>query len=211
MLKTDGMALKKNNGALGRTIVAWIARRYPRQGLWSLFLMCAFPLHAWTLILAFRDISWLTERTNAWDAVGVLSYGLVFAFVESLLLWAVTLLLGYLVGEFWEPQRRVALMTVLVLGLSIWAMLEQLFFLVDKGLPAWIIGIIVRSGHPLWVIYGVLLALLGISLALPTWVVLRSNRAYAWVRGMIERLSLLTTFYLILDAIGLVIVIIRNS
>ena len=68
---------------------AWITQRYTRQGLWSLFLMCAFPLHAWTLILAFRDISWLTDRTNAWDAVGVTSYGLVFAFVESMVLFGV--------------------------------------------------------------------------------------------------------------------------
>jgi len=44
-----------------------------------LFLISAFPLHVWTLLLAFRDFSWLTERTNLWDAIGVLSYGLIYA------------------------------------------------------------------------------------------------------------------------------------
>ena len=59
-----------------------ILGRYTRQGLWTLFLMCALPLHIWTLILAFRDLPWLTDRTNAWDAFGVMSYGLIFALVE---------------------------------------------------------------------------------------------------------------------------------
>ena len=208
MLKTTGMQVQQ--AAPGPTIAAWIARRYTRQGLWSLFLMCAFPLHVWTLILAFRDISWLTERTNAWDAVGVVSYGLVFAFFESLVLWVVVWLLGCLVSDVWGGGRRVALMTVLVLVLSIWAMLEQLFFLAETRLPSWMIATMVRSGHPLWIIYGTLLILIGLTVTLPAWLVLRSERFYAGVRTIIDRLSLLTSFYLVLDAIGLLIVIIRN-
>jgi hypothetical protein len=210
MLKTTDMQATNIERAHKPGIVAWITSRYTRQGLWSLFLMCAFPLHAWTLILAFRDISWLTDRTNAWDAVGVVSYGLVFAFLESLVLWAVALLLGYLVARSWEPARRVALLTVLTLVLSLWAMLDQLYFLVGTGFPGWLIGLLVKSGHPLWIIYGSLLGLVGLSVLLPTWLILRSERANKWVRGMIDRLSVLTAFYLVLDAIGLVIVIARN-
>src|SRR5512141_2477039 len=103
--------------------------------------MCAFPLHAWTLILAFRDISWLTDRTNAWDAVGVTSYGLVFAFVESLVLFALMVLLGYVVSGRWQPERRVALLSLLALLASLWAMIGQLFFLIGPTLPGWLIDL----------------------------------------------------------------------
>ena len=210
MLKTADMKVEKMERAGRPGWAAWITKRYTRQGLWSLFLMCAFPLHAWTLILAFRDISWLTDRTNAWDAVGVVGYGLVFAFVESLLLFAVMALLGYLVSAYWEPGRRVALLAVLALVLSLWAVLEQLFFLVEIRLPGWLIGLLVRSGHPLWGIYGGLLMLIGLTVLLPALLVLRSERALGFVRAMIERLSVLTVFYLALDVIGLVIVVVRN-
>jgi hypothetical protein len=191
-------------------IAAWIARRYTRQGLWSLFLMCAFPLHAWTLILAFRDISWVTERTNAWDAVGVTSYGLVFAFVESLAVFVIAVLLGYLVPGRWDVDRRVALLTVLTLVLSIWAMFDQLYFLIGSGLPGWLINLLVNSGHPARLFYILLMGVVGFSILGPALLLMRSDRAYKFVRALIDRLSILTMFYLVLDAIGLLIVIVRN-
>jgi hypothetical protein len=190
--------------------LAWITARYTRQALWSLFLMCALPLHIWTFILAFRDISWLTDRTNSWDAVGVVAYGLLFALVESLLVFAVMALLGYLVPGRWNPDRRVALLTVLVWVLSLWAMLDQLAFITGAGLPAWLIDIFVNSGHPARIFYAVLLTVVSLSVLLPVLLVLRSERGYKAVRGLMDRLSILMMFYLVLDAIGLVIVIIRN-
>ncbi len=172
--------------------------------------MCAFPLHAWTLIQAFRDISWLTDRTNAWDAVGVVGYGLVFAFIESLLLFVVVTLLGYLVSDSWDPDRRVALMSVLALIAAVWAMLEQLFFLIGVGFPGWFIMFLVRNSHPARIFLLLLGGVVGISVLGPALLVLRSERAYRFVRGMIDRLSLLTMFYLFLDLVGLVLVIVRN-
>lgn len=191
-------------------IGAWVTQRYTRQGLWSLFLMCAFPLHAWTLILAFRDISWLTDRTNAWDAVGVTSYGLVFAFVESVVLFGVMVLLGYLVAGKWGPERRIALLAVLALMASLWAMIGQLYFLIGTGFPDWVIELLIRSGHPLRAMQAGAVVLVSLTVLVPVLLVLHSQRAFAMMRGLIERLSVLTMFYLLLDVIGLAIVIVRN-
>ena len=102
----------------------FLTERYSRQGLWSLFLMCAFPLHVWALLLAFRDISWLTERTNAWDAIGVLSYGVMFALIESVFVFAVIVLLGLLVPASWSKDKRTGLLAVLVLILAAWGMVS---------------------------------------------------------------------------------------
>ncbi len=191
-------------------LATFFTQRYSRQGLWSLFLMCALPLHAWTMILAFRDMSWVTDRTNAWDAVGVFSYGLVFALLESLIIFLVASLLGFLVSARWDRQWRVSLLSVLVLMLSLWAIVEQLFFLLEVHLPGSVIDLLVHSGHPLRALYAGVIGLVGLTILVPVVLVLRSQKAVRFVEAMIDRLSLLAMFYLAFDAIGLVIVVIRN-
>jgi len=97
--------------------------------------MCAFPLHFWTLLLAFRDISWLTERSNLWDAIGVVSYGMVFAFLETVVIFLIAALLGFLVSRCWDKDRRIALLSILVLIISLWAIISQLYVLMGISVP----------------------------------------------------------------------------
>ncbi len=210
MLSTDNMNAKAVQPTRRVGLLTWITKRYTKQGLWSLFLMCVFPLHVWTLILAFRDFSWVSERTDAWDAVGVVAYGLLFTLVETLLIFGILVLLGYLVLTYWDVDHRVALLSCLVWIAAIWAMLDQLFFLAGASLPHWFIAFLVSSGHPLRVFYVVLIGLIGITVAVPAWFVLRPGRGYAIMRGLMERLSTLAVFYLVLDLIAVVIVIVRN-
>ena len=188
----------------------FFTQRYSKQGLWSLFLMCAFPLHFWTLILVFRDIQWMTERTNVWDALGVASYAMVFAFLESLLLFLILMLLGFLVPTQWTREMRIALLAVLFLILSVWAMLSQLYFLAAVQTPGWFIFLMARTGHPVRILYALALILVTPTLALPAWFALRSEKFLKSVNSLIERLSLLSGLYLFFDVAGLIIVIIRN-
>ena len=183
---------------------------YSRQGLWSLFLMCAFPLHFWTLLLAFRDISWLTERSNLWDAIGVVSYGLLFAFVESLMVFLVVALLGLLISAKWEEARRIALLSILMLVLSIWAMYGQAHFIWNLTPAGWILRLAAQSGHPYRIIFGITFIAVVLTVAVPTFLVLHWDKFFHFVREAIDRLSLLTSLYLVLDLFGLVIVVIRN-
>ena len=187
-----------------------ILGRYTRRGLWSLFLMCALPLHAWTLILAFRDLSWLTDRTNAWDAIGVLCYGLLFALAESLLVFLVTTLLGFITPAGWDPKRRIGVLSILVLVLSLWALFSQLYFLAPVRWPGAFIDFLVHSGHPLRVLYTIFPAVVTASFLVPVVLVVRSARGTGVMSGLIERLGLLSTFYLVFDAAAFVIVVIRN-
>lgn len=172
--------------------------------------MCAFPLHAWTLVLVFRDLSWMSERTNFWDAVGVAAYALLFAFIESLVCFAILALLGFLVSTAWDQSRRLALLTMLFLVLSLWAMLGQLYFLTGFQVPSWLLDFMVRDGHPVRIMYAILLAAVTPSLALPAWFALRSQAFAKAVNALVDRLSLLTSFYLVFDVAGLVLVLVRN-
>jgi hypothetical protein len=185
-------------------------KQYSKKGLWALFLICAFPLHVWTIILAFRDFSWVTERTNSWDAIGVVSYGLIFAFIESVLVFLVAILLGFLVSRKWAEDRRLALVGILVFITSLWAMFAYLFFMLSITIPGETIAFLAGLAHPLRFLYALSLVLVGITVVLPAYFVLRSEKFLQGVRGFFERISTLTLFYLFFDFVGLIIIIVRN-
>lgn len=160
--------------------------------------------------MVFRDISWVTERTNAWDAIGVASYGMIFAFAESLVVFLIVALLGLLTPKHWEYERRIAFLALLVLITSIWAMIGQLLFLWNVSLPAQAIHFLRSSDHPLRILYAACLVVVTPTVFLPMYSFLRSKRLVMFMQNITERLSLLTMFYLVFDLVGLVIVIIRN-
>jgi hypothetical protein len=183
---------------------------YSRKNLWLLFLLCAFPLHLWTFILIFRDMSWAIERTNVWDAIGVASYGMVFTFVESVAVFIVFALFGLLIPTKWSDERRIALLAVLVFGLALWAMNGQAYFVFGGSMSERTIHYIAGLEHPLRFLYGSTLAMVFPSVAIPAFMVLTSDRFFNLIWGLMDRLSLLTIFYLFFDFIGLLIVVYRN-
>jgi hypothetical protein len=191
-------------------VTRFIAQRYSRKGLGSLFLTCAFPLHFWALLLAFRDISWLAERTNLWDAIGVVSYGLLFAFVESVMIFLVLVLVGFIIPLQWSSDRRITFLALLILLISLWGIIGQLLFLWNVSLPAQTIQFLRSSSHPLRILYAACLTVVISTILLPIYLFVRSKRSVAFMQDLMERFSLLTMLYLLFDAVGLVIVIIRN-
>ncbi len=188
----------------------FITQRYSKKGLWSLFLICAFPLHLWTLIFAFRDISWLTERTNLWDAIGVVSYGMIFAFVESVVIFLVLALLGLILPAQWYSDRRIAFLSLLILLTSVWGMISQLLLVWSVPLPIQVIQFLRSSNHPLRMLYAACLAVVTPTILIPVYLFMKSKKSIAFMQDLMERLSLLATFYLFFDFVGLIIVVLRN-
>jgi hypothetical protein len=193
-----------------KNMTTFVTRRYSRQGLWSLFLVCAFPLHFWTLLLLFRDISWLAERTNLWDAIGVAAYGMLFAFTESVLIFLVVAVLGLLTPKQWEDNRRITFLSLLILIISVWGMIGQLLFLWNVSLPAQAIQFLRSFSHPLRMLYTASLMIVAPTVLLSVYSFIRSDKAVPFMQNLVERLSVLTIFYLFFDVVGLIIVIIRN-
>jgi hypothetical protein len=187
-----------------------VKNRYSRQGLWSLFLICAIPLQIWAFVLAFRDFSWVTARTNAWDAIGVLAYGLIFALFEGVVVFLVMVLLGFLVSRYWDESRRIALLSALVLIMALWAIAGQIYFLAEASPPPALVEALAGLDHPVRVMYAGLGLLVAPTVLIPTYLVLKSDRAYRFTKEMTNRLGLLMVIYLILDAFALVVIVIRN-
>lgn len=70
-----------------------------------------------------------------WDAIGVASYGLVLAFIESIIFFMVITLLGLLVSTKWHEDRRVGLLSVLVMITTLWAIDSQAYFIWGSYIP----------------------------------------------------------------------------
>jgi len=175
-----------------------------------LFLMCAFPLHLWTLLLAFQDVGWVSERTNAWDALGVVSYALLFALLETVPLFLVFTAFGLIIPRQWNTNKRIGFLILLVFLLSVWGMISQLLFLWHINLPEPVIYFLAQSGHPLRYLYAGSLAIVAPTIALPVYFFLKSDGMLARIENLANQLSVLTGFYLVLDTVGIIIIVIRN-
>ena len=160
--------------------------------------------------MVFRDISWLTERTNLWDAIGVAAYGMLFAFVESVLLFLVVLLVGLVIPKQWHSDRRITFLALLILITSAWAMLSQLLFLWNISLPPPAIWFLRSSDHPLRVLYAGSLVIVTSTVLLLAFLFVKLKTSVAFMQNIMERISLITMLYLLFDLLGLVIVLIRN-
>lgn len=155
-------------------------------------------------------MDWVIERTNVWDAIGVGSYGLVFALAESLVIFVVIALLGFLTPAHWEIDRRIAFLSLLVIITALWGMISQLRFLWNISLPSPVLQLIAQSEHPLRLLYAISLAIVLPTVLLPVYLFTRSNKSVKFMQELTERLSMLTLSYLLFDLLGLVIIIIRN-
>jgi len=185
-------------------------KRYSKNGLWKFFLACVFPTHVWAIILILNDFGWVSERTSSSDAIGLGAYGLIFAFIDSVIIFGFLVILGFLISKTWGEKKRFALLTVVLIVIAFWEIGEQLFYFLNIQVPPGIINFLASSGHPLRILYETALILVTISLCLPVAAVLRPNRVSDSVWNFIDRISLLSTVYLALDFAALIIVIIRN-
>jgi hypothetical protein len=187
-----------------------IFNRYSKSGLWLLFLTTAFPIHLWTIILVLRDYSWVAERTNAWDAVGVAAYGMMFAFFESVFAFAIVTLVGFALPKQWDEKRRIAFLSLLVFLVALWAIVGQLYFLWNINLPSVLIMLLAGSAHPLRWLYAGLFALVSVTVIVPVYLFVRTENVSSSIYNFVERIAVLSAIYLVFDGIGLGIFLIRN-
>ncbi len=187
-----------------------ISKFYSKKGLWLLFSAAAFLLHVWALILIFRDLSWVAERSNMWDAIGVGAYGLVIVLTESFLVFLVTALLGFLVSTKWSESQRVSLMGTLIFIISLWAILGQLFFLVEYSFPASWIQTLAGTAHPVRILYAIGFLLVMPTVLFPVYGQLNSPKLNQITYEFFDRISLLVILYLMLDIVSIAIILIRN-
>jgi hypothetical protein len=184
--------------------------KYSKQDLWDLFLICAFPFHLWTLIMAFRDTGWLIERTNLWDAVGIASYGMLFALLETTIIFFSLIIMGLLIPSRWKKQR-VTFLGMLILILALWSAADQFISIWEiRFLPASIVRVLIESNHPIRYFTIGMSPIILLTFLLPAYLILQTEKGFMTAKNIAENISLLSLVYMLLSIIGIVIVAIRN-
>ena len=184
--------------------------KYTLRESFDLFLVCVFPIHFWAFLMAFRDFSWVAERTRIWDAVGLVAYALLIALLESIGVFIFVLLLAWLLPTYWQSSKRIALTGSLFLVVSAWAMFGQGYFLIQNPLPEGLFTLLATSKHPARILAAIILPLITLSAVIPALLIYKSSKILEGVLQFFERLTLLSIFYLFLDAMGIAILIVRS-
>jgi hypothetical protein len=187
-------------------------KRFTFQRLANLFLVSAFPFHLWVIIMLLNDYSWITERSGVDSFVGVASLAMVYAFVESVILFALLLVVSLLLPWKWTGERVFTVLGFVALWTPIWDMLNQVMRHTEINSPAFITMWLFSTGHP--VRYGYILLAAVVLVVVTTtaagiWLTSFNQKFRQWAHSFLDRITLLSALYLVLDVVGLVIIIIR--
>ncbi len=172
------------------------SRGIDRSSLLLVFAFCVFPIHVWTLLSGFFQLSAWTLRFSLWDLVGIFSYLLLGALLESLALAGLILALAFVLPAGWLRQQFALRGSALGLLISIGS---------AASLSEW-----VRFDWPLGGLeIGFVLAVIAVF-AGSFWLLHRFERAARYFLATGERILVLSLVYLAMDIAGVLIVIVRN-
>jgi len=157
---------------------------------WSVFLV-----HLWAYFSLLDSLpAWLL-RLNAWDLLGLASYVLSFALLESLAVWVGVLLVTAVLPSGWMKHACLWRSSLLLLTLAGWALLFHFYYgALVLNLSRW----------------PVLLAVFALSLGLFWFLGARLHRWEAGLRSFLGRVLVLAWVYVCVDLLAMGIVLWRN-
>jgi hypothetical protein len=173
-------------------------------------MLCVFPIHAWALLMGFRDFSWVALRTSVWDALGLLSYSSVFALLETTGIFLILVVCGFLIPNQIDLEKRLAFVGTSYLIIAIWAILGQLYSMLGYALPGWFINFLVSTDHPFRYLWGIVFLLVTVSVSAPLVLIARREKFRKMIVESFDRVSTVSSLYIFFDLIGIVIIVIRN-
>ena len=127
-----------NLSMTGIKIFSSIEDRFPsKKEAWLVFSACIFPIHIWITIVFLYNFPSLILKANLVQILGVLSYTLVFAVFESMVLFGFLVLLAAVLPRRFFRERFVFLGTLLALIIAGLALLVNTQFM-QAASWAWI-------------------------------------------------------------------------
>ncbi len=190
-------------------------KTYTIGNIGRLFLMCAFPVHLWSIFMILQDVGWVADRSHVVDAFSYTAYSLLFALAESTVVFLAVLLLSLLGSAHWRSKKLVSAMTLLYFVVAFWAMAMQGYYYLSESI-SYLDQVLVNKlgfGGPLfsqWLVMAELMLAILLSLGLPLFLLEKYKWFERGVEVLTERLATLTLFYLAIDALGMVLIFIRN-
>lgn len=177
--------------------MATFRRRLPTgPALFSIFIVCVFITHVWSIFNVLREVPAWVLYLNAGELIGGIAYTQVFALIDSLLLIAGILVVGFLLPRRYFADRFAAQGILVALVVSTWAILAHT----------------IGGAGNMWSVSGLLIGFAAIVVAsLVGFFLIRwYERLENALVGLADRLLVLSVVYLALDAVSVLIVVARN-
>ncbi len=181
----------------------------PHRQLFTLFLLCAVPIHLWSILMLLNDYAWVVEQHSLDTYIGYVDYALLAALIESLVVAGLFYILGLLVSRKWMYDKRLAVLVAALIAVSVWAIIGQVFFLLRESPPGWLAWILLRLPFHRTEALLFLWVLVIASIALPVFFILRGSKLEPTLLALLDRLTVLAGFYLVLDGFALLLVVYR--
>ncbi|MFC1936415.1 hypothetical protein ACFLYP_01975 [Chloroflexota bacterium] len=189
--------------------------RLTKAQYWYLFLLVAFPINLWAILIGLYNLPNYINRTSLWAGIGYFSYSMLAALIETVLVFCTLVLLSLLLPNRWYGKTLLAQLTSLILTVAFWAILGQSIFLyqVDGNTAIGTLLVNLFPHHPLRASYilaaGLLLAIVLSPLAAIFLIANRANLQKA-ILSLSDRITTLSYFYLAIDIIASLLVVLRN-
>lgn len=182
----------------------------------KLFLLVAFPIHIWSIFQIFENLNWVAERTVFADAIGYGAYALLAALIESGIFFLIALPIFFMLARLRTPEKALAItvlsyFTIALLWIFRSIMINQTgdpYFL-----DSYIHHLADQAGWRLRFRYlAFLLAaiLLNIPVVLVPVLANRYDKTTTFLLTVAERVEILMYLILGLDALAIVLIIVRN-
>lgn len=155
-----------------------------------------FVIHIWSIYNMLEQIPAWILRLGYWDLAGVISYTLVFALIESLIVILFLIILAAVLPARIFKDKFVAISSAFIFLAAAWIVPIHLY---EKSIRSW--GI--KGMLPLLVLAGISF---GVSYAL----VMYSNKFEIYVNRFMQRVTVLAYVYVFIDLIAVIIIVSRN-
>lgn len=162
-----------------------------------MFAACAFPIYVWAILSVLRQVPAWMLRLSSWELVSVIAYTQAFALLESVFVLFCLLFLGAVLPAQLFRDKFVALGSMAVFVTAAWAMIAQYN---SEKTSLW--G--PKDFLPWLVLYSV-------SIGVPYLLIRRYERLEESVIAFVERLAVLSFFYVSIGVLSVIIVVLRNA
>ncbi len=155
----------------------------------------AFPVFGWSIVQVLRQVPSWALRLEAWDLVGVIAYTQAIALVETIMVAALAAGMAFILSRIWE-----AIPSVEWVGLWVFvgALSASAFHLLEGAQG---VGKLAA---------GAVSAGLFVALVVPGSLLLSNRRWRQTFHSIVQRMSVLAYFYLLIGIVSAAIVLVRN-
>lgn len=161
-----------------------------------MFVVCMIPIHIWSLVNAFREVPAWIFKMSLWEVSGVVAYTQSFALFESIVVVLLLALVLFLVPRFMVGEDIIPIGMMIVIPATVWIIILQLN-------ADWIDE---RNSGALGIWFISLVAVIGVMIIL----VDRSRRLQVLSQQVLDRITVLAIFLLLIDLLSVVVVVVRN-